>query len=338
MHHLLRIILYRLWVVSTFTLFSSVVVFWFYGFFYAFGIFVLGVLGILYSGQDLLLYYPNDPPDSRLFVLQPSNYKLPYESIKINNKDGIKIHMFLIKHMINSNYLPTMIFFHGNAGNMGQRLSNVSGFYHKLNINILMVEYRGYGLSEGTPSERGLYVDAQCSIDYLLQRNDIDHSKIILFGRSLGGAVAVDLASRLEYRNKIWALIVENTFTSIPDMAHIILKWNCLDWLPEICHKNKYMSLKKIGHVVTPTLVLCGSNDALVPPSMAQELYVRCGAICKKLVVIPGGGHDDTWTCRDYYVSLEQFLAIVPPLPCEIGPFFDDDNNPAFRRNAIHTV
>lgn len=78
--------------------------------------------GILFNAQDLLLYYPNDPPDSRVFVLQPSNYKLPYESIKINNKDGIKIHMFLIKQTVNSNHKPTMIYFHGNAGNMGQRL------------------------------------------------------------------------------------------------------------------------------------------------------------------------------------------------------------------------
>ncbi|RVE41688.1 hypothetical protein evm_013663 [Chilo suppressalis] len=195
--------------------------------------------GILYSAQDLLLYYPNDPPDSRVFVLQPSNYKLPYESIKISNKDGFKIHLFLIKQPTNCNHRPTLIFFHGNAGNMGQRLANVSGFYHKLNINILMVEYRGYGLSEGAPSERGLYVDAQSALDYIMQRSDIDRSKIIIFGRSLGGAVAIDLTSRLEYRNKIWALIVENTFTSIPDMAQIILKWNCLSWLPQFCHKNK---------------------------------------------------------------------------------------------------
>lgn len=74
----------------------------------------------MYTAQDLLLYYPNDPPDSRIFVFQPSSYKLPYESIKIKNKDGFKIHMFLIKQA-HSNHRPTMIFFHGNAGNMGQR-------------------------------------------------------------------------------------------------------------------------------------------------------------------------------------------------------------------------
>lgn len=339
MYHVLRIILYKLWVVSTLTFFSSFLVFWFYGYLTAFAVFILGISGILYSAQDLLLYYPNDPPDSRVFVLQPSNYKLPYESIKISNKDGFKIHMFLIKQPTNSNHRPTMMFFHGNAGNMGQRLSNVTGFFHKLNINILMVEYRGYGLSEGVPSERGLYTDAISAMEYLMQRTDIDRTKIIVFGRSLGGAVAIDLVSRLEFRNKIWALVVENTFTSIPDMAQIILKWKCLTWLPQFCHKNKYLSLQKIGHILTPTLVMCGSNDGLVPPEMAQELYMRCGAICKKLVVFPGGGHDDTWTCRDYYSSIQQFLLNVPPPPEDIITFFDEASIESTSRNTlVHTV
>ncbi|XP_068618494.1 protein ABHD13 [Battus philenor] len=334
MYHILRVILYRLWVFSTLTLFSSVFVFWLYGFIIAFTIFSFGIAGILYSAQDLLLYYPNDPSDSRVFVLQPSNYKLPYESIKIKTKDGLKIHMFLIKQATNCNHKPTMIFFHGNAGNMGQRLSNVSGFYHQLNINILMVEYRGYGLSEGVPSEYGLYIDAQAAIDYILQRSDLDRNKIMLFGRSLGGAVAIDLASRIEYRNKIWALVVENTFTSIPDMAQIILRWKCLKWLPKFCHKNKYMSIKKMGQVLTPTLIICGSNDALVPPGMAKDLYTRCGAICKKIAVIPGGGHDDTWTCRDYYASIQQFLLNAPAIRSEITPFSDE----VIKNPSIHTI
>ncbi|XP_041987686.1 protein ABHD13 [Aricia agestis] len=338
MYHILRIILYRLWMLSTFTLLSSIIVFWFYGFFVAFAVFSSGISGILYNAQDLLLYYPNDPPDSRIFVLQPSNYKLPYESIKIRNKDGLKIHMFLIKQIENSKGKPTMIFFHGNAGNMGQRLSNVSGFYHKLNINILMVEYRGYGLSEGSPSERGIYVDAQAAFDYIMQRNDIDRTKVFLFGRSLGGAVAIDLASRLKYKNKIWAVVVENTFTSIPDMAKIILKWRCLLWLPLFCHKNKYMSLSKIVHVVAPTLVMCGSKDALVPPRMARELYLKCGAVGKKIAVMPGGGHDDTWTCRDYYASMQQFLANVPPLPEDVIPYYDNAKDLSITRIVVHTV
>lgn len=82
---------------------------------------MLFVLGIFYNAQDLLLYYPNDPPDSREFVLQPSTFELPYESIKIKSKDGFLIHLFFIKQVNISRQVPTMLFLHGNAGNMGQR-------------------------------------------------------------------------------------------------------------------------------------------------------------------------------------------------------------------------
>ncbi|XP_072931137.1 protein ABHD13 [Epargyreus clarus] len=339
MYHIIRLILYRLWVVSTITVFFGVVIFWFSGPLLGLAAFTVGVAGILYNAQDLLLYYPNDPPDSRVFVLQPSNFKLPYESYKIKGRDGVKIHMFLVKQATHSKKRPTMIFFHGNAGNMGQRLTNVSGFYHKLNLNILMVEYRGYGLSEGSPSECGLYTDAQTAFDFIMQRTDIDRTKIILFGRSLGGAIAIDLASRLNYRNRVWAVVVENTFTSIPDMAKIILRWKCLKWLPMFCHKNKYMSLNKMVHVSSPTMIICGSNDLLVPPTMAKELYVKCVAGTKKLAVMTGGGHDDTWTCRDYYVSIQQFLSNVPPLPDNIEPFFDEANKlPSKRHSIVHIV
>lgn len=98
------------------------------------------------------------------------------------------------------------------------------------------------------------------------------------------------------------------------------------------------MSSKKIRTVLTPTLVMCGSNDALVPPKMAKKLYRRCGALCKKLVVVPGGAHDDTWTCRDYYVSIQEFLVNVPPLPDDIGPFFDNGHDSAVRHTIVHTV
>lgn len=140
---------------------------------------------------------------------------------------------------------------------MGHRLQNCVGLYHNLHCNILLVEYRGYGLSEGAPSEEGLYLDARASLDYLLTRNDINHSEIIVFGRSLGsynyqsyvdiieafnlsgGAIAIDLCIKEEYATKIWCLVVENTFTSIPDMAKVLLGWRLLQYIPLGFYKNK---------------------------------------------------------------------------------------------------
>lgn len=111
-----------------------------------------------------------------------------YESIRFSTADNVSLHLYFISqqifHVRKSS--PTIVFFHGNAGNIGHRLQNCYGLYRDLHCNILLVEYRGYGLSEGTPSEKGLYLDAKASLDYLSSRHDIDHSKIIIFGRSLG--------------------------------------------------------------------------------------------------------------------------------------------------------
>lgn len=81
-----------------------------------------------------------------------------------------------------------------------------------------------------------------------------------------------------------------------------------------------------MGHVVAPTLVICGTQDDLVPPTMSTDLYTRCGAVCKKIVLITGGGHNDTWVCRDYYSTLQQFLITVPALPDQVSPYIDENN------------
>lgn len=144
-------------------------------------------LGILYNAEDKLLYHPELPSHSRVFVPIPSMYGLPYENVYVRTIDGILLHMFFVKQTPERMHLcPTIVFLHGNAGNMGHRLHNVVGLYNNLCCNILMLEYRGYGLSEGTPSEEGLYIDATTCLDYLSSRSDINHSEIIVFGRSLG--------------------------------------------------------------------------------------------------------------------------------------------------------
>lgn len=129
-----------------------------------------------------------------------------------------------------------------------------------------MLEYRGYGLSKGKPSESGLYLDVRAGMDFIASRKDFKHSEIIIFGRSLGkprptkkipqscycstgGAVGIDIATNPLYENKIWCLIVENTFTSIPDMANVLIGWRILKKLPLFCYKSKYMSKTKVPKV-----------------------------------------------------------------------------------------
>lgn len=150
-------------------------------------LFMCFLVGIFYHAEDNFLYYPELPSHSRVFVPIPSMYGLPYENIQVRSQDGNLLHMFFIyQPKERKHQSPTIVFFHGNAGNMGHRLQNTVGLYHNLHCNILLVEYRGYGLSEGSPSEEGLYLDARTSIDYLYTRSDINLSEIIVFGRSLG--------------------------------------------------------------------------------------------------------------------------------------------------------
>lgn len=218
-------------------------------------------------------------------------YGLPYEAVHIRSCDKVVLHAYWIRHQGEKGmFLPTLVYFHGNAGNIGHRLQNASGIFHTLQCNILMVEYRGYGLSSGVPSERGFYADARAAIDYLFTRHDLDLNQIILFGRSLGGAVAIDVAADTKYSQRIMCVIVENTFTSIPQMAieliHVYIKL-----LPLFCFKNKvrkvsikttctlffnqmynsilfniflqYTSLYKIRYFSTPCLLVSGLADTL---------------------------------------------------------------------------
>ncbi|RZF49302.1 hypothetical protein LSTR_LSTR012672 [Laodelphax striatellus] len=183
----------------------SVVVFFIifsvYGGLLAFFLLGIVILAILYRAQDHLLYHPEDSFHSRTFVQIPHVVGLPYESIHLRSIDGTLIHLYFIRQREEeAPNAPTIVFLHGNAGNMGHRLHNAAALFRQLHCNLLMVEYRGYGLSQGRPSEHGLSMDARTAIDYLTARRDVNHRQIIVFG----GAVAIDLVARAEYAAKVW--------------------------------------------------------------------------------------------------------------------------------------
>ncbi|CAH2012077.1 unnamed protein product [Acanthoscelides obtectus] len=317
---LFRMIL-KVWAYSGLVLIVCFLLYYMYGGIFAVLLLFFAVTGILYQVQDSLLFNPELPSHSRVYVPIPSTFNLPYESIVTKTADGIQINMYLILQQKDRQHTaPTIVFFHGNAGNMGHRLQNCVGLYHNLQCNILLVEYRGYGLSEGSPSEEGLYTDARAAIDYLYTRSDINHSEVIVFGRSLGGAVAIDLAIRPEYVGKVWCLIVENTFTSIPDMAKVLLGWRILQYFPLFFYKNKFLSYQKVKQLRIPTLFISGLADILVPPRMMLELYNRCGSIRKQILHIPAGTHNETWQIQGYYHSIAVFLQ-----NCRLKSFAESD-------------
>ncbi|XP_055387433.1 protein ABHD13 [Condylostylus longicornis] len=310
----------RLWAGAGAAILITFVFYCFYGALIAFSLFGFAVLAILYNAQDHLLYHPELPSNSRIYVPIPTMHNLPHETISIKTTDKITLHAFWIRQPEErSKFVPTVIYFHGNAGNMGHRLQNVWGIYYNLHCNILMVEYRGYGLSTGSPTEKGLCNDARAAVDYLYTRDDLDNSQIILFGRSLGGAVVIDVVSDYAYHNRIKAMIVENTFTNIPEMALRLLH-PYVKYIPTLFYKNQYNSLKKIKSVTMPCLFISGLADTLVPPRMMRQLYNDCESKKKRLIELSGGSHNDTWICAGYYQAIANFLDMCRNEPCQKAP------------------
>nr|CAG4649523.1 EOG090X09ZU [Scapholeberis mucronata]SVE93756.1 EOG090X09ZU [Scapholeberis mucronata] len=298
------------WALSGAMFITICVFYWIFGGISAFILLCFSAAGIFYRAGDKMLYYPEIPQNSRIFVQAPNTINLPFENLYIKSLDSTKLHAYFLPQP-QPLQCPTILFFHGNAGNIGHRLPNIKGLYKNLKANLLIVEYRGYGLSEGNPSESGLYKDAQAALNYLFTRQDVDHTRIFVFGRSLGGSVAIDLASRACNIDKIACLIVENSFTSIPDMAFQILPWKGLKYIPLWLNKNKFLSKKKVTSVRCPTIFVSGLSDQLVPPTMMLDLYTHCGSERKLLLQIPNGDHNGTWTKPGYYAQLERSIQDV---------------------------
>jgi fermentation-respiration switch protein FrsA (DUF1100 family) len=214
----------------------------------------------------------------------PSQAGLPYEDLYLITSDGTKINAWLVKNSVTAS---TIIFAHGNAGTMSERIMKIK-FWHDLGLNVLIFDYRGYGHSEGHPTEKGIYLDAQAAYDYLQRRGDIDHNRIIAYGASLGGTVMIDLATK----RKLAALIVESSLTSAKDMAQRLYPM-----LPSFLMSIKFDSISKIDKITIPKLFLHSREDRVVPFSMGQKLYET--AADPKSFLLIYGGHNDGGSIND---------------------------------------
>ena len=203
-------------------------------------------------------------------------------------------------------------------------MPNYKELVQRCKANVFAVEYRGYGDSEGEPSERGLTLDGVAAWKYLLTRSDvIDTSNIVIFGRSLGGAVAIHLASILQNESKKSdeeirpsALLLENTFTSVQEMAvqlfPLLRATSCImDRLLE----NKWQNIDRIENVNCPILFLSGAKDNIVPPSHMKRLYELASSNSSnnvKMKIFPNSGHNDIpFTNQGKSVNLEYFQVIT---------------------------
>lgn len=225
----------------------------------------------------------------------PESIGLPYEDIYVTTSDAIRIHGWLIKA---PEAISTLLFFHGNAGNLSDRLDKLIVFY-RMGMNVLIIDYRGYGRSEGNPTEKGLNVDALAAYAYLENRSDIANDNIVVYGESLGSAVAVELAMHKEIK----ALIMAAAFTSIKEMAHLTAPW-----VPAFLINTKMDSLNKIHRIQAPKLFIHSPEDDIVPYSMGQHLYKA--AQSPKEFLVTRGGHNDGFakSKKEFAEGIRDFL------------------------------
>ncbi|XP_058213565.1 alpha/beta hydrolase domain-containing protein WAV2 isoform X3 [Rhododendron vialii] len=292
-------------------------------------VFLYGVGGIVVAGiallvafQERLVYVPVLPGLTKSYPITPARLRLSYEDVWLRSSDGVRLHSWFIKLFPDCTG-PTILFFQENAGNIAHRLEMVRIMIQRLQCNVFMLSYRGYGASDGYPSQHGITKDAQAALDHLVQRTDIDTSRIVVFGRSLGGAVGAVLTKNNP--EKVSALILENTFTSIMDMAGVLLPF--LKWFiggsgsktPKVLNfvvRSPWSTIDTIGQIKQPILFLSGLQDEMVPPVHMQMLYAKAAAHNRRctFVEFPTGMHMDTWLAGgDHYwrtvqLFLEQFV------------------------------
>jgi len=255
------------------------------------------IVALAFAFQDQLLFQPS----SRLLAT-PDDAGMSYETVRLDTEDGETIHGWWIpasdvsrETRSGASAAHTLLFFHGNAGNISGRLESVQQF-HRLGLNVLIVDYRGYGQSTGSPSEEGIYRDAEACWDYLTETQGFASQEIVVFGRSMGGGPATWLAAR----EQPGAVLLESVFTNVPDVgAHHY------SFLPvRALATNQFDNESRVGQIDAPKLFIHSRGDRVVPFELGRQVY-EAAAEPKQFLEIEGGHNDG------FLVSAEEYLRTI---------------------------
>jgi fermentation-respiration switch protein FrsA (DUF1100 family) len=243
--------------------------------------------------EERFIFHPE-----RVINRDPSDIGLAFEDVFFTSKDDLKLHGWFIPHQESR---AILVWFHGNAGNVSDRLLNIRLLHDHIRTDIFIFDYRGYGRSEGSISEQGTYLDGEAAIEYLLRTRNAGARQLVLFGRSLGAAIAAEMAIRFGSSG----LILESPFVSIREMARVIFPSLPIGSLL----RTRYDTIEKVRKVKVPVLVLHGDRDEVVPFAQGKKVYDAAPGP-KTFHRIVGASHNDTFIVggENYYRSLRDFI------------------------------
>ena len=259
----------------------------------AFASLTAGLLAVMVMPRlgDRLVYFPSRALDGG----SPRTLGLAYDDVTMTAADGVRLHAWWVPAPASR---KTLLFLHGNAGNISHRLDKLA-VLNEVDASVLLLDYRGYGRSAGAPDEAGTYRDADTAYEWLRARG-VPAAAIVVYGESLGGPIAVDLAARRE----VGGLVLESAPSSIVGVARHHYPWLPVEWFLSV----RYDALARLPNVRAPLLILHSPHDEIVPFAMAETLYAAAPG-AKRLIRLDGG-HNDAFIVAAplYQAALRDFL------------------------------
>ena len=278
----------------------------------------LGVLLVLFELQDHLIFPGSATQGQRDAMIAGSE---GLQLLSLRSGDGVPIAAIFGKALqpdgaefADAANRPTVIFLYGNGACMAY-CTDIFQIIRKLGLNVIIPDFEGYGMSGGKPSEKGCYAAADAAYDYLLSRSDVDPRKIVPIGWSLGAAAAIDLASR----RPVMGIVTISAFTNLPDMAKQIVRWFPMSFIL----KYRFDNIGKLAGITCPILIIHGTEDELVPFTMAPLLAAAAKGNVQRYNV-QGAGHNDVFEIGGEQLGkrVEQFISglpLPPGLPTSVG-------------------
>ena len=268
--------------------------------------FIPFILAVLLSGCTQLFFHPHS-----LLIDTPERHGIEYRTENFQATDGTALNAWFLPAKNGDKAKATILYLHGNAENISTHFRSIAWLPAE-GFNVLALDYRGFGASEGAPSLAGMQLDIDAAMRHLLAHKDVDPDRIVIFGQSLGGALAIHYAAHSAYRANIRAVVIDSSFADYRQIAReklagFLLTWP-LQWLPWLTVNNGYAPIASVAALSPlPLLLIHGDKDAVIPPQHSRKLFDKAGEP-KELWIVPGAGHTQSLGSETARKKLIEFL------------------------------